>query len=280
MGDLVRMVRAETAFSRHATVEPALASPSAVSAAGPVRSGSLHGEVLDALRELINHGDLAPGVRVPERELCARFAISRTPLREALKVLAAEGLVELLPNRGARIATLEDSELTNIFEVIGILEAESGRLACSRMSDADIAKVQALHYRMYAHFLQEELPEYFALNQAIHQAIMDGSENAVLIATHRNLAGRIMRARYMSNRLRPDRWKTAVEEHGLILDALVHRDPDRLAGMLSRHLANKRDIIMEHIREAALEHQEKPKLRRRSAPRRKAALAATETAAE
>jgi DNA-binding GntR family transcriptional regulator len=231
-----------------------------------IRTGSLHGELLDALRELINHGDLAPGIRVPERDLCERFTISRTPLREALKVLAAEGLIELLPNRGARVATLDDSNLTSTFEAIGILEAEAGRLACARMSDAAIAEVQALHYRMYAHFLREELPEYFALNQKIHQSIMDGSGNPVLIAIHRNVAGRIVRARYMSNRLRPDRWKAAIEEHGQILEALVRRSADQLATILSRHLANKRDIIMEHIRDASLAHPAKPKVRRRRAP--------------
>jgi len=244
------------------TSSPQAAAP----AAGQSRTGSLHSELLDGLRELVNHGDLAPGVRVPERDLCERFAISRTPLREALKVLAAEGLIELLPNRGARVATLDDSNLTDIFEVIGILEAEAGRLACTRMSDAAVAEVQALHYRMYAHFLREELPEYFALNQAIHQAIMDGSSNVVLIATHRSLAARIVRARYMSNRLRPARWRAAVAEHVQILDALVHRDADRLARILSQHLANKRDIIMEHIRDASLGQPVKPKPRRRRTP--------------
>jgi DNA-binding GntR family transcriptional regulator len=208
---------------------------------------------------------LPPGGRVPERSLCDRFSISRTPLREALKVLAAEGLIELLPNRGARVARLDDSNLTNLFEVIGILEGEAGRLSCARMSDAAIAEVQALHYRMYAHFLREELPEYFALNQQIHQAIIDGAGNDVLMATHRTLAGRIVRARYMSNRLRPDRWRAAIAEHEQILDALVRRDADQLARILSEHLRNKRDIIMEHIREAIPSSEADAKPRRRRA---------------
>jgi DNA-binding GntR family transcriptional regulator len=220
-------------------------------------AGSLHGELLEGLRELINHGDLAPGARVPERVLCQRFGVSRTPLREALKVLAAEGLVELLPNRGARVASLEEDDLGALFEVIGMLEAEAGRLACGRMSDAAIAEVQALHYRMYAHFLRQELPEYFQLNQAIHGAILEGAANPVLISTHRQLAGRIIRARYMCNRLKLDRWKQAVEEHGLILDALVRRDAEGLAGVLRTHLANKRDIISEHIRRLAEEEGDK-----------------------
>ena len=171
---------------------------------------------------------------------------------------------------GARVATLDDSNLTNLFEVIGILEGEAGRLSCARMSDAAIAEVQAMHYSMYAHFLREELPEYFALNQKIHQAIIDGAGNDVLVATHRTLAGRIVRARYMSNRLKPDRWKAAIAEHEQILDALVRRDADQLARILSEHLRNKRDIIMEHIREAVPGHEAKPKPRRRRSPRTEA----------
>jgi DNA-binding GntR family transcriptional regulator len=236
--------------------------PAAPAAAGRV-AGSLHRELLDGLRELINHGDLAPGSRIPERVLCQRFGVSRTPLREALKVLAAEGLVQLLPNRGARIAALEDGGLRDLFEVIGMLEAQAGRLACERMSDSAIAEVQSLHYRMYAHFLREELPEYFQCNQAIHQAILEGAGNPVLTNTYRNLAGRIIRARYMSNRLRPDRWKQAVEEHERILDALVRRDGDSIADILMAHLANKRDIITEHIRSLMQEHADKPPSRRR-----------------
>ncbi len=148
---------------------------------------SLHADLLDGLRDLVNRGDLAPGARVPERALCERFGVSRTPLREALKVLAAEGLVDLLPNRGARIATLADDHLMHLFEVIAALEAEGGRLACQRITDDALAEIQGLHYRMYAHFLRQELPEYFALNQAIHHAILTAAGNPVLLATYGSL---------------------------------------------------------------------------------------------
>jgi DNA-binding GntR family transcriptional regulator len=214
----------------------------------PRSAAGLHAGLLDGLRKLINEGDLLPGARVPERELCARFGVSRTPLRECLKVLAAEGLVELLPNRGARIATLEGESLVHLFEVIAALEAEGGRLACERIAEPECAEIQSLHYRMYAHFLRQELPEYFALNQAIHDAIMRASGNPVLVATYNALAGRITRARYMSNRMRPDRWKAAMEEHAAILEALLARDGARLGPMLARHLQNKRDIILEALR--------------------------------
>lgn len=212
------------------------------------RPASLHAELLDALRALIDGGDLLPGTRIPERTLCERFNVSRTPLRECLKVLAAEGLVELLPNRGARVATLEDEHLVHLFEVIAALEAEGGRLACTRITEAELADITGLHYRMYAHFLRRELPEYFGLNQGIHAGIMAASRNPVLVATHAGLAARITRARFMSNRMRPDRWQAAMDEHTAILDALARRDGDTLGPMLAQHLRNKRDIIMDALR--------------------------------
>jgi DNA-binding GntR family transcriptional regulator len=207
--------------------------------------GALHHSLLDRLRELIVQGDLSPGARVPERELCDRFAVSRTPLREALKVLAAEGLVELLPNRGARITALDQGALDQLFEVIGALEATAGRLAALRMSDADLAEVQALHYQMQARFLRGDLPGYFALNQAIHEAIVRGAGNVVLAATYASLSTRIRRARYMANRLSPERWQAAMAEHAAILDALLRRAGDELAALLTTHLANKSAVVSE-----------------------------------
>ncbi len=213
----------------------------------PFPSPTLHAGLLANLREMINQGELAPAARVPERALCERFGVSRTPLREALKVLAAEGLVELLPNRGARVATLGDEHLTHLFEVIAALEAEGGRLACARITADAVADIQGLHDRMHAHFLRGELKEYFALNQAIHAAILHAAANPVLSATYSSLAGRITRARYMSNLIRPDRWQTAMDEHGAILAALVRRDGAALGALLAQHLRNKRDIITEAL---------------------------------
>lgn len=205
---------------------------------------SLHAGLLDALRAMINRGDLPPGARVPERQLCEQFNVSRTPLRECLKVLAAEGLVDLLPNRGARIASFDDAHMAHLFEVIAALEAEGGRLACARITPDAMAEVQGLHYQMYAHFLRGELPAYFALNQAIHAAILRAAANPVLLSTYASLSGRIARARYMANRMHPDRWRQAMEEHDAILAALLARDGATLGPLLSRHLHGKREILI------------------------------------
>jgi DNA-binding GntR family transcriptional regulator len=206
------------------------------------RRANLHGTVVGRLRDLIVEGALLPGTRIAERQLCESLGISRTPLREALKVLASEGLVELLPNRGARVARLDDSDIENMFQVMGALEALAGSLACARISEAELAEIAALHYEMLAQYSRRKLPEYFRLNQAIHAAIVAAARNPILTATYQSLAGRIRRARYLAN-LSEERWRHAVEEHEAILQALQARDGPRLAQQLADHLHNKSAVL-------------------------------------
>jgi DNA-binding GntR family transcriptional regulator len=209
-------------------------------AAIPVRS--LHDEVIARLRDMIVEGEFAPGQRIPERELCLRFGISRTPLREALKVLAAEGLIDLRPNRGAAVAPLTVAELEATVEVMTPLEELAGRLAAARAGDAAIAEIRALHYQMLAHHARGELSPYFRLNQAIHRAIVQASGNATLAATYGALNARIRRFRYMAN-LSRERWDGAVAEHNRIIDALAARDGERLGRLLAEHLRNKCESV-------------------------------------
>jgi DNA-binding GntR family transcriptional regulator len=199
---------------------------------------ALHGRLLEELRDLIVEGELPAGSRVPERLLCERFAVSRTPLREALKVLAAEGLVELLPNRGARVTQLTAEDVAQTLKVIGTLEALAGELACERLTVDDLAEIRARHHEMLAHHARRDRPAYFKANQAIHQAIVAASGNTVLAQTYASLSGRIRRARYAAN-IDPRRWDEAMAEHELILQALAARDAPRLAKLLRTHLDNK-----------------------------------------
>jgi len=203
---------------------------------------SLHAEVIERLRDMIVEGELLPGSRVPERALCERFGISRTPLREALKVLASEGLVELLPNRGARIVALSAADVDELFEVLAGLEALAGELACERMSRRELQVVRRAHDAMVRCFKTGDLSTYFRLNQEIHQRIVDAAGNETLRHVHENLAGRIKRARFTAN-LSGERWRQAVEEHEQIIVALEARDGDGLGRVLKKHLLNKADVI-------------------------------------
>jgi DNA-binding GntR family transcriptional regulator len=202
------------------------------------RKPVLHEEIVERLRDLIFSGKLLPGIRVPEKDLCQRFNISRTPLREALKVLASEGLITLLPNRGARVTQLTPGDAEELFPVMGALEALSGELACAQATNADIAEVKALHYQMALHHARGERDEYFNVNQAIHLKIMDIAGNPTLAGVYKSLAGRIRRVRYLAN-VSQTRWDQAMAEHEDILVALEMRDGAWLADLLKSHLMNK-----------------------------------------
>src|ERR1700730_1766876 len=211
------------------------------------RIQSLHHDTLSALRDLIIHNDLPPGTRLTETVLSERFSVSRTPLREALKVLSSEGLVEILPNRGARVVTLTLADIKNLFEVIGALESVAGRLACNHISDAEICDLKATHCQMQATFLRSDLPEYFRLNQAIHTQIVAAARNPVLARTHQNLNARLLRARYMANQVDQDRWAAAMREHELIIEALESREGERTAHLLLEHLQHKFEAIRRYL---------------------------------
>lgn len=187
------------------------------------------------IRDMIVEGELAPGSRVPERVLCERFGVSRTPLREALKVLASEGLIELLPNRGARVVVLTGADVEEMFEVMAALEGLAGELAAARVTEPDIAELRALHYQMALHFTRGERMPYFRINQQIHSKIFEISGNRTLIGVYRGLAGRIRRARYVAN-ISQTRWSEAMEEHERILAALDKRDGAMLGRTLKAHL--------------------------------------------
>ena len=209
---------------------------------------SLHDEILTRLRDHIVEGNIADGGRVPERQLCEMLKISRTPLREALKVLASEGLVELLPNRGARVRPLNEQDLGELFDVMGGLEGLAGRLACEHITDQEIAEIERLHYEMYGFYLHRDMHGYFRTNQLIHQKIVEASRNATLKACYANIAGRIRRVRYSANFARKrERWGEAMREHETILDALRRRAGDELSDILFRHLRNKRTAAVEHL---------------------------------
>lgn len=210
----------------------------------PITRRSLHDEVVSRLRDLIVEGEFRPGTRINERLLCERFAISRTPLREALKVLASEGLVELTPNRGATVAEFTLRDVEEMFPVMGALEALAGELACQRITEAELAEIRALHYQMVVHFQKGELPEYFHLNQAIHEAMLAAARNPTLSNIFRSLSGRVSPARFRANMSRA-RWTRAVEEHEKILKALEARNGPLLASLLKEHLSNKGETVRE-----------------------------------
>jgi len=203
---------------------------------------SLHREVADQIREMIIGGELLPGERVAEGALCEQFGISRTPLREALKVLASEGLVELRPNRGTRVTAITAEEVGELFEVVSGIERTAGELAAQRMTERDLDRLRALHERMERHYRAGERQEYFRLNQQVHNSIVSLAGNSVLETTHAGLMVRIRRARYMAIQSQ-QRWDESVAEHQAILDALADRDSARAGQLILAHVRRTGEVV-------------------------------------
>lgn len=216
----------------------------------PRRKGRLHVATVETLRQMIVSGTLPPGQKLREQELCDRLGVSRTPLREALRTLAAQGLVTLSQNRGAEVAPLTLDDIAQLFDVVATLEALAARLACSTISDEEIAEIGLRHYRMRLHHARGELPEYFALNQQIHRALIEAARNPVLLDIWEMMSSRVERAKYLPN-LQGERWHAAMSEHDVMLAALLARDGEALSCLLRQHFANGLATVLAAASQAA-----------------------------
>ncbi len=213
----------------------------------------LHQEVAVRLRQRIVEGQLAPGAKLNERELAELLNVSRTPLREAIRMLAAEGLVELLPNRGAVVAQMSAQDVADTFEVIAGLEGQSGELAAQRITEAELAEIRALHYEMMAAWTRRDLPTYYRLNAQIHAQINAAARNPVLAHTWRTVNARLQALRFRSN-FDEAKWKRAVKEHERMVELLAARDSAGLRALLVEHLVHKRDAVLELMKNGQLGH--------------------------
>jgi DNA-binding GntR family transcriptional regulator len=210
----------------------------------------LHDTVVEHLRSFITEGVLAPGKKLNERELCETLGISRTPLREALKVLAVEGLIEINPNRGASVARMSELEIRETFELMSGIEAFAGELACERITAQELEEIKALHYAMVVSKNQNDLAGYYHRNRAIHDLINLAARNSALRQVYLSLNRRIQALRYLSNQQAP-KWDRALHDHEEMIEALQARDGQRLSNILRHHLLEKRDAIMLMVRDDA-----------------------------
>ena len=211
---------------------------------------ALHEHVTQRLRQMLVEGEIAPGAKLNERELCELLNVSRTPLREAIKTLAAEGLVELLPNRGAIAVQLDEADVLNTFEVMAGLEGQSGELAARRVTPEELAEIEAMHFEMKAAYTRRDLSNYYRLNAAIHGAINTAARNPVLTATYHQVNARLQALRFRSN-LDGEKWTRAMTEHDRMIEALRERDGATLRDVLVAHLGHKRDVVLEQLRAAS-----------------------------
>ncbi|WP_319544656.1 GntR family transcriptional regulator [Ruegeria conchae] len=192
-------------------------------------------EAADNLREFILLGKLAPGTAIPERDLAEALGVSRTPLREALRLLEIEGLVEYSATRRPRVADPSLHELTQYISVLGALEALAGETACREATMAEIADIVRLAARMAEGSDTLKPLDFFRLDMQFHAAIVEASRNEPLIETHRQYNARLWRARFLSSQ-QVDRRDNTLSQHAEITDALQKRDAKATRRALRDHL--------------------------------------------
>ena len=207
---------------------------------------SLHEEVAAQLREMIVNGELVAGKKAPEADLCQRFGVSRTPMREAFKALAAEGLIRLVPNRGAIVAKISREDVAELFPIMGALEGLAGELACARVTNAELARIRRSHEQMVRHYERGEIAPYYRLNRAIHEAIFEAAGNVTLTAMFQTLVARTASVRFTAQ-TSPARWAEAVADHDAMLKALEARDGPALGRILRDHIRHKLDMVNEAL---------------------------------
>ena len=209
---------------------------------------SLHDEVASQLRERIFAGELAPGSLLDELALCAELGISRTPLREALKVLTAEGLLWHEPRRGCFVSQITERDLDEIFPVIALLEGRCAFEAARNATDADLAALDLMHERLNKAARARHIPDYYEANFAIHEAIITLANNRWLAQVIADLR-KILKLARLQQLHAPGRLEQSLSEHMAVFAALQARDADGAEAAMRTHLTRQREALRELARQ-------------------------------
>jgi DNA-binding GntR family transcriptional regulator len=200
--------------------------------------------VADRLRKLISVGGLAPGTRLNERQLCESLKVSRTPLREAYRILAAEGLVEVTPKHGARVVELSQDDVANIFDVLAISEGLAGRLAAGKASQAQLDQIAQMHRQMMAAYSARDMATYAIAAKATHDAINEAAANPTLREIYLRLNAQVQKLRYQAN-LEQRNWARSIRAHEAFIAALLARDGVEVERILREHVLEKKELAVD-----------------------------------
>ncbi len=201
----------------------------------PLRPSSLHEEVSTRLRNMIFERQLVPGQWIDELALARDWQISRTPLREALKVLAAEGLVVPVPRQGCKVAEMSEDEADELLPIMALLEGRCAYEAVRKAGEADVRRLQQLHVQLERHAAAHDVEAYYRANHEFHSAVQALAGNRWLDRATGDLRRfvRLLRGRQLHW---PGRIEASINEHRVLLDAIVQRDAARAERVMHDHL--------------------------------------------
>ena len=204
--------------------------------------------IVNELRSSIVRGEYKPGERLKENALCTRFKVSRTPIREALKELENMGLVEITPNAGAKVVKLTPEDVSNIYDVLITLDGAVGRLACSKITDAELNTIKGCQFAIQRAILERSYDLVFELNLQFHTLLTESTRNPYLIqiwTNFRHLVNRL--SRFLVTPMVPDILKAIQEEHPEIIDAIEKRNPGMAEFMARKHMESGRKLMMGYL---------------------------------
>jgi len=202
----------------------------------------LHEEIANNLRELIMSGELQEGDKIKEDELCSSMGISKTPLREALRVLSVEGLIKLVPNRGSFVSTPTFEEIREMFDVMSVLEGICARAAAEKMSAKDLAALEKLHGKLEKNFKRRAQREYIRINNQFHSFVQELAGNRTLNQIVNGLRQKILLYRYQSLNL-PERFEQSIQEHRDLIEAFRKKDSKKTETLMRRHLKKQCEAL-------------------------------------
>jgi DNA-binding GntR family transcriptional regulator len=203
----------------------------------------IHEQILPHLRRDIIENRWPPGERLPEPNLCAEFGVSRTPMRDALKILEADGLIQLVPHVGAVVTRLDPPDLLDRLDVLIGLEQAAAIAVARAGSRQTLRQVQHLHQAMINAAEGRRVQAYYRLNDDFHRVIVLGANNATLSRLHETMMWHVYRARHHANEHEPlAPW--AAEHHQHIVDALQRGAADEAGNEMRRHLEEVKRIVI------------------------------------
>lgn len=207
-----------------------------------IQKKTLHQEIANNLRAMIMSGELKEGDKIKEKELCDMMGISKTPLREALRVLSAEGLIRLIPNRGSYVTTPTFEEIKEMFDVMSVLEGVCARTAAEKMGSKDFSKLEKLHNKLEENFRRRDPKGYIHQNNSYHALVQELAGNKTLNQIVNGLRQKILLYRFQSLNL-PERFEQSIREHRDLLAAFRNRDPEKAEKLMKSHLKKQCEAL-------------------------------------
>ena len=208
-----------------------------ISPLAPEEDGHLFEQIAERLREQILTGEYRPGDRISEKQVAESFSISRTPAREALRILHREGAVRLYPNRGAYVPEYDRRMILDAIEMVEYLESAAGELSCRRITEEEVQWIEFLTQKMAIAHREGDRIEYYKLNRRIHESIVAATRNQALISEYKKYNARLYRVRFAPNQ-NTEGWRDAMHEHDEMTKLLALRDGEKLSTLLRKHLSH------------------------------------------